>query len=287
MTATLINGLTTAESIRNTVKESAAEFFATHSIKPGLAVILIGENPASLSYVNIKLKRCAEIGIQAELLKFDVNVSEDIVIQAIDSLNARHDIHGIIIQLPLPPHLCANTLIEHVSPKKDVDGLHLHNIGAVHSSRPGIIPCTPKGVLALLKTLPIPLKGKHAVVIGRSLIVGRPMAALLLKEHCTVTHIHRYSENWTPLTQQADIVVVATGVPNLLKAEHIKPGAVIIDVGSTRVIHADGSSTFVGDVALDVFQKAGYITPVPGGVGPMTVAMLLQNTVDTAWSQTQ
>ncbi|MDP3641513.1 MAG: bifunctional 5,10-methylenetetrahydrofolate dehydrogenase/5,10-methenyltetrahydrofolate cyclohydrolase [Alphaproteobacteria bacterium] len=287
MNATLINGLTIAEGIRNTVKDSATEFLATQSIHPGLAVILVGENPSSLSYVDIKLKRCAEIGIHAELLKFDANVSEDAVIQAIDSLNARHDIHGIIIQLPLPPHLCANTLIEHVSPKKDVDGLHLHNIGALHSSRPGIIPCTPKGVLALLKTLPIPLKGKHAVVIGRSLIVGRPMAALLLKEHCTVTHIHRYSENWTPLTQQADIVVVATGVPNLLKAEHIKPGAVIIDVGSTRVIHADGSSTFVGDVALDVFQKAGYITPVPGGVGPMTVAMLLQNTVDTAWSQTQ
>ncbi|QOL19442.1 bifunctional 5,10-methylenetetrahydrofolate dehydrogenase/5,10-methenyltetrahydrofolate cyclohydrolase [Candidatus Bodocaedibacter vickermanii] len=285
MTVTLINGLTTAESIRNTVKESAAEFFATHSIKPGLAVILIGENPASLSYVNIKLKRCAELGIHAELIKFDVNVSEDTVIHAIDVLNARHDIHGIIIQLPLPPHLCANTLIDHVSPQKDVDGLHLHNIGALHSSRPGIIPCTPKGVLTLLKTIPVALKGKHAVVIGRSLIVGRPMTALLLKEHCTVTHIHRYSENWASLTRQADIVVVATGVPNLLKAEHIKPGAVIIDVGSTRVIHDDGSSTFVGDVAPDVFQKAGYITPVPGGVGPMTVAMLLQNTVDTAWSQ--
>lgn len=285
MTATLINGLTIAEGIRNSVKDSAAEFFATHGIQSGLAVILVGENPASLSYVNIKLKRCAEIGIHAELLTFDTNVSEDTVIQAIDALNQRSDIHGIIIQLPLPPHLCANTLIDHVSPQKDVDGLHLHNIGALHSSRPGIIPCTPKGILTLLKTLPITLKGKHTVVIGRSLIVGRPMAALLLKEHCTVTQIHRYSENWTSLTHQADIIVVATGVPGLLKSEHIKPGAVIIDVGSTRVIHADGSSTFVGDVASDVFQKAGYITPVPGGVGPMTVAMLLQNTVDTAWSQ--
>jgi methylenetetrahydrofolate dehydrogenase (NADP+)/methenyltetrahydrofolate cyclohydrolase len=285
MTAILINGLTTAEGIRNTVKCSATEFFTRYGTRPGLAVILVGENPASLSYVNIKLKRCAEIGIHAELLKFDINVSEDTVIQAIDLLNARCDIHGIIIQLPLPPHLHANTLIDHVSPKKDVDGLHLHNIGALHSSRPGIIPCTPKGILTLLKTLPIPLKGKHAVVIGRSQIVGRPMAALLLKEHCTVTHIHRYSENWTSLTQQADIIVVATGVPGLLTADHIKPGAVVIDVGSTRVIHEDGSSTFVGDVAPDVFQKAGYITPVPGGVGPMTVAMLLQNTVETAWSQ--
>jgi methylenetetrahydrofolate dehydrogenase (NADP+)/methenyltetrahydrofolate cyclohydrolase len=287
MTALLINGLTISEDIRNTVKSSAADFFSKYALHPGLAVILVGENPASLSYVNIKLKRCGEIGIHAELLKFDANVSEDTVIQAIDSLNARHDIHGIIIQLPLPPHLCANTLIDHVSPQKDVDGLHLHNIGALHSSRPGIVPCTPKGVLTLLKTLPMTLKGKHAVVIGRSLIVGRPMAALLLKEHCTVTHIHRYSENWASLTQKADIIVVATGVPDLLKAEHIKPGAVIIDVGSTRVIHDDGSSTFVGDVAADVSEKAGYITPVPGGVGPMTVAMLLQNTVDTAWSQTQ
>lgn len=285
MTATLINGLTIAEDIRNTVKNSAAEFLATHSIHPGLAIILIGENPASLSYVNIKLKRCTEIGIHAELLKFDANVSEDIVIQAIDSLNVRHDIHGIIIQLPLPAHLCANTLIDHVSPNKDVDGLHLHNIGALHSSRPGIIPCTPKGILTLLTTLPISLKGKHAVVIGRSLIVGRPMAALLLKEHCTVTHIHRYSENWASLTQHADIIVVATGVPGLLNAAHIKAGAVVIDVGSTRIIHSDGSSTFVGDVDPDVLQKAGYLTPVPGGVGPMTVAMLLQNTVDTAWNQ--
>lgn len=285
MTAVLINGLTISEGIRNSLKNSASEFWATYSIRPGLAVILVGENPASLSYVNIKLKRCLEIGIHTELLKFDTTVSEDSVIQAINKLNARHDIHGIIIQLPLPPHLCANTLIDHVSPQKDVDGLHLHNIGALNSSRPGIVPCTPKGVLKLLKTLPITLKGKHAVVIGRSLIVGRPMTTLLLQEHCTVTQIHRYSENWASLTQQADIVVVATGVPNLLKAEHIKPGAVIIDVGSTRVIHADGSSTFVGDVAPDVFQKAGYITPVPGGVGPMTVAMLLQNTLDTAWSQ--
>lgn len=285
MTATLINGLVIAENIRHTVNESALRFFSAHGIQPGLAIIRVGENPASLSYVNIKLKRCAEIGIHAEHLSFDANTSQDRVIKTIDALNARSDIHGIIIQLPLPAHLCANTLIDHVSPIKDVDGLHLQNIGALHSSRPGIIPCTPKGILALLKTLPFDLKGKHAVVIGRSLIVGRPMAALLLKEHCTVTHIHRHSENWSLLTQNADIIVVAAGVPGLLKAAHIKPGCVIIDVGSTRVIHPDGTSIFVGDVHSDVFQAAGYITPVPGGVGPMTVAMLLQNTVETAWRQ--
>jgi methylenetetrahydrofolate dehydrogenase (NADP+) / methenyltetrahydrofolate cyclohydrolase len=285
MTAKLINGLATAENIRHTVTESAAKFFSVHGVKPGLAIIRVGENPASLSYVNIKLKRCAEIGIHSELLAFDANIDEGTVIHAIDTLNARKDIHGIIIQLPLPAQLCANTLIDHVSPIKDVDGLHLQNIGALHSSRPGILPCTPKGILALLKTLPFDLKGKHAVVIGRSLIVGRPMAALLLKEHCTVTQIHRYSENWSVLTQHADIIIVATGVPSLLKADHVKQGCVVIDVGSTRITHPDGTSIFVGDVDSNVFEKAGYITPVPGGVGPMTVAMLLHNTVETAWRQ--
>lgn len=286
MTATLIHGLTIANGVRSDVQVSAAEFKDKHGIPPGLAIVFIGENPASQAYVNIKLKRCEEIGIHAELLQFPTAVSEEELISAIDSLNARTDIHGIIIQIPLPAHLNASTLISHVSPLKDVDGLHRENIGALHSNGGGIIPCTPKGVLALLKTLPISLKGKHAVVIGRSAIVGRPMAALLLKEHCTVTHIHRHSENWSPLTQLADIIVVATGVPKLLKAEHIKPGAIVIDVGSTRINNPDGTSFFVGDVDSSIFQKAGYITPVPGGVGPMTVAMLLLNTLEAAWNQT-
>ena len=285
MNAALINGLSSSEHVLNAVNESATHFFSSFGLKPGLAIIRVGENPASLSYVTIKLKRCVEIGIHAEHLSFDSTVHQDTVIESIEKLNARNDIHGIIIQLPLPAHLCANTLIDHVSPIKDVDGLHLYNIGALHSSRPGIIPCTPKGILALLKTLPFDLKGKHAVVIGRSLIVGRPMAALLLKEHCTVTQIHRHSENWSGLTQHADIIIMAAGVPGLLNADHIKPGCVVIDVGSTRVIHPNGTSNIVGDVNQDVFHKAGYITPVPGGVGPMTVAMLLQNTLETAWRQ--
>lgn len=286
MAATLIHGLSIANSIRAEVQKSAAKLCHAHGTPPGLAIILIGKNPASQAYVNIKLKRCAEIGIHAELLDFPATVSEEQVVTDIDKLNARIDIHGIIIQLPLPGHLNANTLISHVSPIKDVDGLHRENVGALHSSGGGgVLPCTPKGILTLLKTLAITLKGKHAVVIGRSAIVGRPMAAILLKEHCTVTHIHRCSENWSPLTQLADIIVVATGVPKLLKAAHIKTGAVVIDVGSTRIINPDGTSVFIGDVDASVSQKAGYITPVPGGVGPMTVAMLLQNTVEAAWSQ--
>jgi methylenetetrahydrofolate dehydrogenase (NADP+) / methenyltetrahydrofolate cyclohydrolase len=285
MNATIINGNAIASHVRQSVETSAIDFFRTHGIKPGLSIILIGENPASHAYVNIKLKRCAEIGIHTEVLHFPATIDQQSVIKSIDQLNSRKDIHGIIIQLPLPPHLSANTLIDHVSPQKDVDGLHLQNIGALHSNRTGIIPCTPKGILTLLKTLPIPLTGKHAVVIGRSMIVGRPMAALLLAENCTVTHIHSYSENWESLTQQADIIIVAAGLPKLLKATHIKPQAIVIDVGSTRIIHPDGTSIFVGDVDASVFQKAGYITPVPGGVGPMTVAMLLQNTIETAWSQ--
>lgn len=285
MTANIINGNAIAAYVRETVEASAVDFFHAYGMKPGLAIILVGENPASHAYVNIKLKRCTEIGIHTEVFHFPANVDQKTVVDAIDHLNDRKDIHGIIIQLPLPSHLSANHLIDHVSPEKDVDGLHPYNIGALHSNRPGIVPCTPKGILTLLKTLPVSLSGKHAAVIGRSMIVGKPLAALLLAENSTVTHIHSYSENWETLTQQADIVVVAAGLPKLLNASHIKTGAVVIDVGSTRIIHPDGTSIFVGDVDSSVFQKAGYITPVPGGVGPMTVAMLLQNTVEAAWSQ--
>lgn len=283
--ATLINGHEIATTVRGSVEISALNFFHTYKIKPTLAIILVGNNPSSTAYVNIKLKRCMDIGIHAELFSFSPDVDEFTVASCIEHLNHRKDIHGIIIQLPLPFHLSANSLIEKMSPAKDVDGLHPVNIGALHSSRPGIIPCTPKGILMLLKTLPISLTGRHAVVIGRSLIVGKPMAALLLSENCTVTHIHSYSANWTVFTQNADIIIVAAGMPKLLHAEHIKKGAIVIDVGSTRVIDKQENSIFVGDVDPSVFQKASYITPVPGGVGPMTVAMLLQNTVEAAWNQ--
>jgi methylenetetrahydrofolate dehydrogenase (NADP+)/methenyltetrahydrofolate cyclohydrolase len=285
MTAVIINGHEIAANVRETTQQSVAEFYRMYGQKPGLAIILVGDNPSSQVYVNIKLKRCDEIEIRAELFQFPDTVEQQTVIEMIDQLNIRQDIHGIIIQLPLPLHLSANDLIDHVSPVKDVDGLHISNIGALHSNRSGMIPCTPKGILRLLKTLPITLAGKHAVVVGRSMIVGKPMAALLLAENCTVTHIHSYSENWEVLTQHADIIVVAAGLPKLINAAHIKAGAIVIDVGSTRVIHSDGTSIFVGDIDSSVLQKAGYVTPVPGGVGPMTVAMLLQNTVDAAWNQ--
>lgn len=285
MTATLINGHAVSTTVRKDVESSAINFFQTYKTKPGLAIVLAGDNPSSQAYVNIKLKRCAEIGIHAELIQFDANTNLEVIIEAIDNLNCRKDIHGIIVQLPLPGDLNANLLIDRISPEKDVDGLHLKNIGALHSNRPGIIPCTPKGILTLLKTLPISLSGKNAVVIGRSLIVGKPMAALLLKENCTVTQIHSHSENWEIFTKEADIIVIAAGIPKLLHAHHIKEGAVVIDVGSTRIINDTGSSIFVGDIDSSVFQKAGYITPVPGGVGPMTVAHLLQNTVEAAWKQ--
>ncbi|MCP5322765.1 MAG: bifunctional 5,10-methylenetetrahydrofolate dehydrogenase/5,10-methenyltetrahydrofolate cyclohydrolase [Candidatus Paracaedibacteraceae bacterium] len=285
MTAILINGHAISTTVRKEVETSAVKFLHTYKIKPGLAIVIVGDNPSSQAYVNIKLKRCAEIGIHAELVQFETDEKLDVIIKVIDNLNCRKDIHGIIIQLPLPGNLNANTLIDRISPEKDVDGLHLANIGALHSNRAGIIPCTPKGILTLLKTLPVSLSGKSAVVIGRSLIVGKPMAALLLQENCTVTHIHSYSENWEKFTKEADIIVIAAGIPKLLHAHHIKEGAVVIDVGSTRIINDTGSSVFVGDIDSGVFQKAGYITPVPGGVGPMTVAHLLQNTVEAAWKQ--
>lgn len=285
MTATLINGQEIATNLLKDVKLSAAHFFNTYGIAPGVAVLLVGDNPSSQAYVNIKLKRCSEIGIKGELIHLPLNIDESAVINIIQKLNQRSEIHGIIIQLPLPKHLSIQTLIQHVSPQKDLDGLHPLNIGALHSNQPGIIPCTPKGIVALLKTLPIKLEGKHALVIGRSMIVGKPIATLLLQENCTVTHVHSHSQNWENLSQCADIIVVAAGLPTLLRAHHIKKKAIIIDVGCTRIIHPDRSTIFMGDVDRDVFQKAAFITPVPGGVGPMTVAMLLQNTVEAAWDQ--
>jgi len=285
MNANIINGHLIAENIRIAVKASSDKFFDTYKIKPGLAVIIIGDNPASHAYVNIKLKRCVELGLHAEALYFPLDVESDTVLTSIDHLNTRTDIHGIILQLPLPGHLSTHELVNRIAPKKDVDGLCAENLGALYSHYPGIIPCTPKGILKLLKTLPEGLTGKHAVVIGRSLIVGKPMATLLLSENCTVTQIHSYSKDWADLTQMADIIVTAAGVPGLINASHIKPGAIVVDVGSTRIVRSDGTAVFMGDVDSSVYQKAGYITPVPGGVGPMTVAMLLENTVNAAWDQ--
>ncbi len=285
MTSKIIDGRKVAADLLLKTQAFVAELNTTYTVIPGLAIIKVGDNPASTAYVNIKQKRAAEVGIHTELVTFSSNISEQDVLRTIDMLNARKDIHGIIIQLPLPAHLNADTLIDHVSPQKDVDGFHPDNVGAIATGRAGILPCTPKGILYLLKTLPIHLNGKHAVVIGRSRIVGKPMAALLLKSNCTITHIHSHSQNWRPITQLADIIVTATGTPRLLTPEHIKTGAIIIDVGSSKISLPNGQSKFVGDVREDVVQKAGFITPVPGGVGPMTVAMLLQNTAEAARSQ--
>lgn len=285
MTAQIIDGRAVAAAKLEETKVLADKFTKDVGFPPALAIIMVGNNPASAAYVNIKQKRAIEIGIHTELVKFSPDVSEAEVVYAIDTLNARKDIHGIIIQLPLPQHLDPDVLIDHVSPDKDVDGFHPKNMGALATQRQGMAPCTPKGILHLLKSLPISLSGKHAVVIGRSRIVGRPMASLLLQEDCTVTQIHSRSQNWGQLTLLADIVIVAVGQPNLLKVEHVNPDVIVIDVGSSKISMPDGSSRFIGDVSEDLFEHVAHITPVPGGVGPMTVAMLLQNTIEAARSQ--
>lgn len=285
MNANLIYGNNIAQPLLTEIAQLVIQYKEHHNGLPGLAIVLVGNNPASEAYVKIKLKRARTIGLHTEVFRFSETLTEEELLTVIDELNARDDIHGIIIQLPLPPHFNSFHLINRIDPQKDVDGLTLHNIGKLHTNQHDIAPCTPKGILHLLKTLPIQLEGKHVAIIGRSQIVGKPLGALLLHENCTITHIHSYSQNWEQLTQLADIVVVATGQPNLLTDQHIKEGAIIIDVGSTKRTNENGLSYFVGDVDRSVLFKASYVTPVPGGVGPMTVAMLMQNTVEAAWRQ--
>lgn len=285
MTATLVYGSDVAQPLLNNIELSAKKYSKQHTTPPGLAIVLVGDNPASQAYVNIKLKRCEQVGINAQVFKIPTTVEEAELLKVINELNENTQINGVIIQLPLPSHLNSIKLINAISPTKDVDGLTFHNIGKLHGNHYEIAPCTPKGIVYLLKTLHIDLPGKHVAIIGRSQIVGKPLGALLLHENCTITHIHSHSQNWEPLAQAADIVVVATGHPNLLQAHHIKEGAVVIDVGSTKIKLANGKSKFVGDSHPSVLEKAKYLTPVPGGVGPMTVAMLLSNTVEAAWRQ--
>lgn len=285
MSGTLLYGADVAGPLLEKIEKSAAKYSKQHYRLPGLAIVLVGDNPSSEAYVNIKLKRCTLVGINAKAFRFPENTSESELMHVIQDLNNNLEVNGIIIQLPLPSHLNSTKLINAISPSKDVDGLTFHNIGKLHGNQYDIAPCTPKGIVYLLKTLPIELSGKHVAVIGRSQIVGRPLSALLLHENCTVTQIHSHSKNWKQLTQMADIVVVAAGTPGLLQANHIKENAIVIDVGSTKVKLKNGQSKFAGDCHQNILEKAKYLTPVPGGVGPMTVAMLLSNTVDAAWRQ--
>ncbi len=281
-----IDGKKTALEIEDRLKSEISRFITVANRPPGLAVVRIGDDPASKVYVSNKEKACKKVGISNYGKHLQANVSEEEVISTISNLNSDSRIDGILVQLPLPKGLRADPLLSSISPDKDADGLHTNNLGKLIKDEAGPRSCTPAGVMALLKTNQIPIEGQRAVVIGRSILVGKPMALMLQKANATVSIAHKHTKNLQQLTKQADILVVAAGVPLLIGAEHIKPGAVVIDVGIHRVTQkmllADPTlKKLCGDVrSEEVAPIASAITPVPGGVGPMTVAMLLVNTVN-------
>ncbi len=282
--AQIINGIQMAKELRQEVKNGVLHREAQGLSTPGLAVILIGKNPASELYVANKRKACLEVGILSFDFDLPETVTEDVVLDLIDQLNHREDIHGILVQLPLPAHIDTYKVLEKIDPNKDVDGFHPFNIGLLVQRRPKLRPCTPKGITNLLKKICPNLEGLNAVVVGASNIVGRPMGMELLLEGCTVTLCHHLTRDVSWHTKHADILVSAVGKPNFIQANWIKPGAIVVDVGINRL--DDGS--FVGDVDFHHAKEvASWITPVPGGVGPMTVATLLENTLFAANNLTE
>lgn len=283
MVATLIDGTLEAAKVRSEVQNDVTEFTARHGIVPGLAVVLVGNNPASQIYVRSKLKQAQEAGIRSYEYRLSAETTERQLLELLDELNANEAVHGILVQLPLPPHIHSDSVLRRVSPLKDVDGFHPSNAGLLASGHPTLVPCTPLGCMRLISSVESDVRGMEAIVIGRSNIVGRPIAQLLLLANCTVTIVHQHSRDVASLCQRADIVVAAAGKPKLVRGDWIKPGAIIIDVGINRVIGPDGKNGIVGDVDFDdVKHVARAITPVPGGVGPMTVATLLENTLRCA-----
>jgi methylenetetrahydrofolate dehydrogenase (NADP+)/methenyltetrahydrofolate cyclohydrolase len=278
MSATLIDGTALSREIRSQVASRAARSSAA-GLTPGLAVILVGDDPASAVYVRNKVKACAEAGVHSVFEKYGADLPEVDLLERIRSLNEDPAVHGILVQMPLPPHIRAQRVIEAIATHKDVDGYSVLSAGELMSNLPGFRPCTPYGCMKLLESTGIDLRGKHAVVIGRSNTVGKPMALLLLQANATVTICHSASADIASHTRQADVVVCAVGRRNVLTADMVKPGAVVIDVGMNR----DDEGRLCGDVDFaGVREVAGWITPVPGGVGPMTITMLLVNTLEAA-----
>lgn len=275
MTAQIISGTQLASQIKSNVAQQISQYVAQGKRAPGLAVILVGADPASQVYVGSKRKSCAEIGITSQSYDLPETTTEQALLELIEELNQDTEVDGILVQLPLPKHIDSTKVIEQISPEKDVDGFHPYNVGRLCQRIPTLRACTPYGVMKLLETTGISFYGKHAVIVGASNIVGRPMALELLLAGCTVTVTHRFTEDLASHIRQADILVVAVGKPKFIKGEWIKDGAVVVDVGINRL-----EGKLVGDVEFDIAaQRAAYITPVPGGVGPMTVAMLMQNTL--------
>lgn len=278
MTAKLINGKELSKELKQEMKKEVLDL-KEKGLNPHLTVILVGDNPASKSYVSGKKKASQEVGISSEIIHLEESISEKELLEVIHKLNDDKRVHGILVQLPLPDHIVEQHVIEAIRPEKDVDGFHPVNIGRMMTNQDTFLPCTPYGIITMLKSKQISIAGKHAVIIGRSNIVGKPVGQLLLNEHSTVTYCHSRTENLKELTTQADILVVAIGKPRVITSDYVKKGAVVIDVGINRL--EDGSLT--GDVDFEsVSDKASYITPVPRGVGPMTITMLLKNTIKAA-----
>ena len=278
MSALLIDGNALSQQMRADFA-ARTQSLITQGVRPGLAVILVGENPASQVYVRNKVKACEQVGIHSLLEKYPQALSQSDLLARVDALNNDPSIHGILVQLPLPPHIDAQKIIEAIAPSKDVDGFHVASAGALMTGLPAYWPCTPHGCMKMLESIGYKLKGKHAVVIGRSNIVGKPMALMLLQENATVTVCHSATVDLKHHCLQADVIVAAVGKRNVLTADMVKPGAVVLDVGMNR----DDAGKLCGDVDFEAVRLvAGYITPVPGGVGPMTITMLLANTLDSA-----
>ncbi|MCD7033208.1 bifunctional methylenetetrahydrofolate dehydrogenase/methenyltetrahydrofolate cyclohydrolase FolD [Metabacillus sp. GX 13764] len=278
MTAKIINGKEISKQKRSELALEV-ESLKEKGICPGLAIILVGDSPASLSYIKGKQKAAEEIGLLFKLEHFSGNISEDFLLEVIDQYNQDDRFHGILVQLPLPAHINELHVIDRILPEKDVDGFHPINVGKLVTGQEGLVSCTPAGIIEMLKIEGVQLSGKHAVVVGRSNIVGKPIAQLLLKENATVTTCHSKTADLSYYTKQADILIVAIGRANLIKGSDVKKGAAVIDVGMNRL----DSGKLTGDVLFDeAKEQAGFITPVPGGVGPMTITMLADNTVKAA-----
>jgi len=275
----IIDGNKIAQDIRNEVRQSAISLKEQKGIVPGLAVVLVGEDSASQVYVGRKAKACAEVGFLSREYKLPAETDEEKLLKVIRKLNRDKLIHGILVQLPLPKHISTEKIIAAIDPHKDVDGFHPYNVGGLVTGSPLFIPCTPQGIMELIARTGIELKGKEAVVVGRSNIVGKPIALLLLAQHATVTICHSRTKDLPVVTRRADILIAAVGKAHMIKADMVKDGAIVIDVGVNRL----ENGKLAGDVDFnEVAPKASFITPVPGGVGPMTIAMLMKNTLDAA-----
>lgn len=279
MSAKIIDGKSIAAEVRQNIKNQVDKRIAAGKRKPGLAVVLVGDDPASKIYVGSKRRSCDEVGFKSWAYDLPEKTSQIALLRLIEQLNNNHEVDGILVQLPLPNHIDPNVVINNIHPNKDVDGFHPVNVGRLVLRQPLLRPCTPKGIITLLKHTGLSIKGMDAVVVGASNIVGRPMSLELLLAGCTVTTCHRFTKNLQDHIQRADLVVVGVGKPGLVKGEWIKPGAIVIDVGTNRT----DEGKLIGDVEFDVArERAAWITPVPGGVGPMTVATLLENTLEAA-----